>query len=208
METENFENPTTNKKSSLLKGLGLIILVIFLGAAAFVGGQLLNRQANPQAGGPNGPGLFLSGGPGGNTAGSSVELTVELKVTPAAELPTRQPDANGLYVSREDNSLFIGTGQITMIVSDEGGASSEFDGPVVEVVVTGQTQVYKEVIAPPAPPAEGVTEQVIQQKVAEGTIEEIGTDSNVTVWGRKVGDRIIADILVYSEPVIFSLPAP
>jgi hypothetical protein len=198
METENFENTTTNKKSSLLKWLGLIGVIVLLVAAAFVGGQLLNRQTNPQAGGPD---LFVSGGgPGGGS-------TIELKVTPAAELPTRQPEAGGLFVRREDNSLFIGTGQITMMVSAEGSSSANYDGPVVEVVVNGETQVYKEVSVPPPRPAEGETEQVIQQEVVEGTIEEIGEQSMVTAWGRKVGDRIIADILVYSEPAIFVGPA-
>ena len=202
METENFENTTTNKKLSLLKWLGLIVVVVLLVAAAFVGGQLLNRQASPQAGGPGeGPGLFISGGPDGGGGAA-----VELKVTPAAELPSTQPEAGGLFLRREDNSLFIGTGQITMMVSAEGGSSTDFDGPVVEVVVNGDTLVYKEVSTPPEMPAEGETEQVIQQEVEEGTIEEIGEQSMVTVWGRKVGDRIIADILLYSEPAIFVGP--
>ena len=93
------------------------------------------------------------------------------------------------------------------MVSAEGDSSTNYDGPVVEVVVTGETQVYKEVTNFPGPPAEGETVQVLQQEVAEGTIEEIGENSNVTVWGRKVGDRMIAEILVYSEPPIFVGPA-
>ena len=200
METEN----TTNNKPSLLKWLGLIVVVLLLVAAAFVGGQLLNR-ANPQAGGPGAPGIFASSsGPGGNAEG----ISIELKVTPAPELPTRQPDANGLFVNREDNSLFIGTGGITMMVSSEGTSSSSYDGPVVDIVVTGETRVYKESSNFPGPPAEGETVQVLQQEVVEGNIEEIGKDSHISVWGRKVGDRIIADILVYSEPAIMMMPAP
>lgn len=197
------ENPIPEKKSSLLKWIGLIVLVIVLVAAAFVGGQLLNRQGNLPGSGLNGPGIFVSGG----EVGSGETMAVQLQVTPAKELPTRQPDAGGLFVRREDNSLFIGTGQISMMVSSEGESSSDYDGPVVEVVVTGETQVYKEVSTFPGPPAEGETVQVLQQEVAEGNIEEIGENSSVTVWGRKVGDRIIADILMYSEPMIFSMPA-
>jgi hypothetical protein len=200
------ENTTPNNKSSLLKWLGLIVLVVLLAAAAFVGGQLLNPQANPQAGGPGGSGNF---GVSGEEGGNAERMEVALKVTPAAELPTTQPDAQGLFVRRDDNSLFIGTGDVTISMGPDAqsGPTSEFDGPVVEVVVTGETQVYKDVGTPPGPPPEGETEQVIQQEVAEGTIEEIGDTSHVTVWGRKVGDRIIADILVYSEPVIFVRPA-
>ncbi len=197
------ENPIPEKKSSLLKWIGLIVLVIILVAAAFVGGQLLNRQGSLQVNGLNGPGVFVSGG----DVGSGETMAVQLQVTPAAELPTRQPDAGGLFVRREDNSLFIGTGQISMMVSSDGESSSDYDGPVVEVVVTGETQVYKEVSTFPEPPTEGETVQVLQQEVAEGNIEDIGENSSVTVWGRKVGDRIIADILLYSEPMFFSIPA-
>ncbi|GAB4581645.1 MAG: hypothetical protein Fur0022_43940 [Anaerolineales bacterium] len=193
MATEN----TTHKKSSLLKWLGLLVLVVLLVAAAFVGGQLLNR-ANPQAGGPNGPGLVISG----QGSGGGERMEVQLQVTPAPELPTRQPDANGLFISREDNTISIGTGNVTMIIDSEGQSSSNYEGPVVEIVVTGDTQVYKEVNNFPGPPGTGETEQVIQQEVAEGSIEELGENSHVSVWGRKVGDRIIADILVYSEPVV------
>jgi hypothetical protein len=197
------ENPIPEKKSSLLKWIGLIVLVIVLVAAAFVGGQLLNRQGSLQVNGLNGPGVFVSGG----DVGSGETMAVQLQVTPAAELPTRQPDAGGLFVRREDNSIFIGTGQISMMVSSDGESSSDYDGPVVEVVVTGETQVYKEVSTFPEPPTEGETVQVLQQEVVEGDIEEIGVNSSVTVWGRKVGDRIIADILLYSEPMFFSIPA-
>lgn len=196
------ETPIPEKKSSLLKWIGLIVLVIILVAAAFVGGQLLNR-ANPLAGGPNGQGIFVSS----EGAGGGERMEVQLQVTPAPELPTRQPDATGLFVSREDNSLFIGTGNVTMMVNSEGEASSSYEGPVVEIVVTGDTQVYKEVSNFPGPPTDGETVQVLQQEVAEGTIEEIGDDGHVSVWGRKVGDRIIADILVYSAPVIVMMPA-
>lgn len=192
------------KKPAWPKWLALIALVLLLSAAAFVGMRMLNRQAALQNAGPDG---IVAFGPGGGPgAGGEVQAqSMEINVIPAEELPQTQPDAVGLFVRRDDNSLFIGTGQTMISISSEGGGepSANYDGPVVEVVVTGDTLVYKEVTTPPeGPPASGE----IQQEVEEGSIEEIGDSSAVLVWGRKVGDRIIADILVYSEPMIMMAP--
>jgi hypothetical protein len=42
--------------------------------------------------------------------------------------------------------------------------------------------------------------QKIQQVVEEGTLDEIGENSTITVWGRKTGERLIADVLLYTPP--------
>jgi hypothetical protein len=34
----------------------------------------------------------------------------------------------------------------------------------------------------------------------EGTLDDLNTQSFITVWGRRSGDRIIADILFYTNP--------
>jgi hypothetical protein len=47
------------------------------------------------------------------------------------------------------------------------------------------------------PPPEG---QKIQQVVEPGSLDDIGESSLITVWGKKTGDRIIADVLVYTSP--------
>lgn len=113
MGTEN-----TNNQSSLLKWIGLIVLVSLLVAAAFIGEQLLNGQLNPQ-----GVRNFVA----------------------AEELPQLPPDAFGLFVRREDNSLFVGTGGINIDAEIDGSPVFSFDGPVVEVVVNSKTSVYKDV---------------------------------------------------------------
>jgi hypothetical protein len=197
METGNSSN---SSKFSLFKWIGLILVIVLLVAAAFVGGQLLNREAGPQAlAGPGAGFTTAGGGPAGDTM-----QALAINIIPAEELPQTQPDAMGIFVSREDNSLFIGTGQMGMIVSSDGAEASH-DGPVVEVVVNGDTLIYKEVPPPmDGPPTSGE----IQQVVEAGTIDEIGDTSAITVWGRKVGDRIIAEILLYSEPMIFMAPGP
>ena len=47
---------------------------------------------------------------------------------------------------------------------------------------------------------------VVQQTVTEGSLDDLTSQSFVTVWGRKSGDRIIAEVLFISNPVIFKRP--
>jgi hypothetical protein len=70
-------------------------------------------------------------------------------------------------------------------------AEYEYSGPVVEVVVTAQTIIYENV----------TPEGQIQQIVKPGSLEGLGESSTVMVWGRETGERIIADIFVYTPPV-------
>jgi len=89
------------------------------------------------------------------------------------------------------------------VQSGEVETSSSHDGPTVEVVVTSQTKVYKDVTMKQfnGPPPQG---QKIQQVVEEGSLDEVGQDSLVIVWGKKTGDRFIAEILVYSLPELIT----
>jgi hypothetical protein len=63
------------------------------------------------------------------------------------------------------------------------------------VVIHNQTSLYEDITDLPGPLAIGD----IQQKVAEGTIGEIDATRRIAVWGRKTGDRIIADTLLYAD---------
>jgi len=76
---------------------------------------------------------------------------------------------------------------------------SDHDGPVVEIVVTSQTKLYKDVTMRQfdGPPPEG---QKILQVLEPGSSSQIGEASIITVWGKKTGDRFIAEIVVYSPP--------
>lgn len=206
MGTEELElSEIPNKKSSIGKWIALTVVVVLLVGAAFVAGQLLNRQ---QAGnlpfGPGGPVLFGSGGPGIEAGGNSVHV----HVIPPDEVPKTQPDATGLFDHVENNSIFVETGVDGFFISVENGnvTTSTGDGSntqIVEVVINSETTVYK-IVPPDAPPASGE----VKQKVTAGDINELGENSMVTAWGRKVGDRIIADVLLYSEPVIMMAPGP
>jgi hypothetical protein len=184
------------KKTTLIIA-GIIVLVALLAGAAFVGAQLLSGQGLPvQA---SAGGLKMALGQGGKA-----NQMFSLDIQPAKELPQTQADAKGLFDHRKDNSIFVGTGQVRMMAQkDQSGnvtTSSTHDGPTVEVVVTSQTTVYRDVTLKQfsGQPPSGK----IQQVVEPGSLDEIGQDSMITVWGKKTSDRFIADVLVYSLPFV------
>ena len=188
-----------NKKSIIVLG----ILVIVVGIAAFIGGRLLNQRAGPL-------GLGLPMGNGGDV------MSISIQITPAPELPRTEPETLGLFVERKDNSIVLGTvsmdtggrGVVVQAGGSEGeafaGSPVDNNGPKVEVVTTSDTIIYLETTQPDGPPSSG--NQVLQQTVAEGSLDDLTSQSFVTVWGRKSGDRIIAEVLLISNPVMFKRP--
>ena len=182
------------KKNILIFG-GIVGLVLLLAGAMYVGGRLLSGQGLPgiSSGGP----IVLDDG-----GGQQVRINVD-DILPARELPQTPAEARGVFDHRQDNSIFVGTGKVMLTVEEDPSGkvetSAEHDGPVVEVVVTAQTVVYQDVTMQQydgAPP-QG---QQIQQVIEPGTLDGLGESSTITVWGRKTGERIIAEVLVYSPP--------
>jgi len=206
METqtqEPIQEIPTPKKSKLPYFIG-VGLVILLAAATFVAGRYLNRGDGNSSEGPmggSGPSLSI-GGPGGDA--KSFKLDIE----PAEELPKTQPETQGLFVERKDNSIFVGTGNVTIMAKvGEGGGDpivdTDYDGDKVEVVISNDTIIYRDSTElDPEDPS-----KTVQQTVELGTIDDITPQSSITVWGRKAGDRIIADIIVFSSPFMMNAPA-
>jgi len=175
------------KRTVMIAG-AVVVFVALLGSAAFVGVQLLNGQ-----------GLL---GP------ASADGKVPLQLIPAQELPQTPADVRGVFDHRQDSSLFIGTGDAHIHAQrDRNGnmvqASSSYTGPLVEVVVSPQTAVYRDVTPQQfnnSPPAG----QNIQQAVEPGSLDEVGQPSIITAWGKRTGDRLIADVLVYTPPPVLN----
>jgi hypothetical protein len=192
-----------NKKLFIILG----IVVIVVGAAAFVAGRLLNQGVGPM-------GLGLPLGRGGN-------VSVSVQMEPASELPKTQPAVVGQFEERKDNTIIVssipmkagGGGVVVSVHKDNGGddnggestvgSPADNSGPKVEVVVTNETIIYKDTTEPPSPSGGN---QTIQQTVGEGSLADLSSNSFITVWGRKSGDRIIAEVLLYSQPVVFKRP--
>jgi len=183
-------------KKNILITSGIVVLLLLLAGAALIGGRLLRGQGLPglSSGGPQ----VITNPDGGQT----VRINAD-DIQPAKDLPQTAADVRGLFDHRDNNSLFVGTGQVKMMVqTDQSGnpqISSSHSGPTVEVVVTTQTTVYHDTTMEQfdGPPPSG---QKIQQVVQPGSLDEVGQDSTITVWGKKTGNRVIAEILVYTSP--------
>lgn len=178
-----------------------VLLVFVLAGAAYMGGRYL--QKSPQASG-GGNGITISNGPGGQTRHFSKN-----DILPAEELPKTSPDARGIYVRRQDNSIFVGTGKVQLnLAVKPGGApqtASSYDGPLVEVVTTAKTQIYRDETLQNLKDLPA-SETKLQQKVVPGSLDEVGQSSMIQAWGKKVGDRLVADVFVYSNPAILNAP--
>ena len=193
------------KRSVLVIG-GILMLVLLLAGAAFVGGRLLDKEQ------PAG----IAGGPIAVGEGGGAPVSIEVQMEGAEELPDAPPDVVGTFARREDNSIFVNeaSGGIAVSVNESeadaagGGIVVSESGPdtaggrQIEIVVTGDTIVYKDVTNLEGPPSS----RTIQQKVAPGSIDEIGENSVVLAWGERRGDRLVTRVLVYSEPVMITAP--
>jgi hypothetical protein len=192
-----------NKKLYLI----LAVAIVIVAAAAFVGGRLLNGRAGSL-------GLFPMAGKRGT-------VSISIQMTPAPELPKTEPDARGTFIERKDNTIVIqtfsdemGKGGVVLYTgsSGDGGGPAKSDGggnqgPQVEVVVTGETVIYHDATEMPSP-SEMSESTIVQQVVEKGSLDDLTSDSMLMVWGRKSGDRIIADVDMYSRPVVFMKKAP
>ena len=74
----------------------------------------------------------------------------------------------------------------------------EDSGVRVEIVVTSQTEIYKDVTQIPA----AVNGEIhnLQQAADEGTLDDLHSQSFLSIWGRRNGDRLIAEVLFYTNP--------
>jgi len=166
--------------------LTLSVLIVFAGAAAFIAGKMFNRGVSP-------PGSF---GPEGDG----------ISILPAEELPETPSEAEGLYVGRQDNIIRL---EADPPVGDgvSGSPVGIGGGPQVDVVITTATMLYRDTTQPPSRPASGNDPRVLQQTVEAGTLDDlIDSQSLVRVWGHRSGDRVIAEVLVYSNLVYLQKP--
>lgn len=179
---------------------GIALVVALLAGAAFVGARMLSAPQGAWAGG--GPGvrvmeLVVDGGSG--------PVSLKVRVEPAPELPDRPAAAAGVFVRRQDNSIFVGTGSITLDVEVDGTTGQRevnlgHSGPEVEVVVGRDTVVYREETEmPTANPEEMKSGEITIQQVIRpvDSLEEIGQNTELQVWGTKRGDRVVAEVVVY-----------
>ena len=192
-----------NKKIRTPWIIGGVLIVLLFAAAAFIGGHLLNKEAEASSGG------------------------IEINFTDAEEIPKTDPELVGLVTALDgdtftvqefsmNNTLgMIGeSGVIVQSIEIENPEDMdelhvpEFvgaDGPVTELVITHDTEIYRDTtFGEIAIIADGDTmpefPDEIKIKVEPGNADEIGTHSMVTVWGERSGDRVIASVILFQPP--------
>jgi hypothetical protein len=178
--------------------LGIVVLLVVLGAGAFTAMQLLAAQRQ-LADLPPGAMVFEDV----TDDGSGNPVTVKTIVLPAAELPQRPSEANGIVKRQVDNSYFVGTGEVSVsidVVNGETSTAVEHSGPEVEVVAGRDTQFYRDVTKVEFTASESKEQTIQQELAAVEQPEEMPEGAEIQVWGQKNGDRVTADVIVYSEP--------
>jgi hypothetical protein len=188
------------KRSALIAG-GIAVLALLLASAAFLGARMLSSPGSTAAD---------AGGGGGRVMEIAVDdgsgpVSLRIRIEPAPELPHRPAEAGGVFVRRQDNRFFVGTGDIELDVEVDGNTgeravSLSHSGPEIEVVVTRDTIIYQDEteISPGAPGSRKSGEMTIQQVIRPAdSLEEMGENSELQVWGERRGDRVVAEVLVF-----------
>ena len=175
----------------LLIGISLFILLV--GGAAFAAGRMINQGLNP---------LDLFG-----LTGNGISIVTE--ILPAEELPKTPPEVEGVFLERQDHIVFVqGSGFNQNPEGVEVGSPEDLQGgSKVEVVVTAETLIFRDTTQIPSERPSIDNNPPIQQTVKEGRLEDlIDSQTYIMAWGRRSGDRVIADILVYSFLGDFQTP--
>lgn len=145
---------------------GISLAVLLVLGAAFVGGHLLGRR--PQA--------------------------TRVTFLPPEELPERPPEASGLVKEIQGNLITMEVpGAVGGVVYfGPEGTRKEGEWRELQVVVTQETAIYRRVPPGPEEMSRGGT---VRQRVEEIPLSEIAPNDPIDVWGRKEGDRIVAEVI-------------
>ncbi|WP_420631339.1 hypothetical protein [Candidatus Leptofilum sp.] len=192
-----------NKRTFLMRSM-VFAVIILLAGGAYTAVQLLTPDDAGETAVASGGGRVMqsissqNGGP---------SVAVQTTILPAPELPDEPSAAFGILQSREDNTLLVGTGNIDLEVDvevnpDTGQESTTLipstDGPVLEVVLTPDTILYRDVTDLSLQPGQESGErEIVQQVRLVDSSDDITGNLELEVWGERRGDRIIATVLVY-----------
>ena len=181
----------------VLIGLGILGIVGLLAAGVFTAVQLLTPEE--EAGEASGATVFEEVIDDGSGNAISVKTIIE----PSPELPSEQAAVGGMYLREQDSSYFVGTVDILVASQTVNGVKSitsrNHSGPEVEVVVDHGTVFYEDVTEIDWNSAESAERHFVQELRPIERPAELSEAANLTVWGDKNGDRIVAQIVVISE---------
>ena len=192
--------------------IAIAVVVLLLTAAAFVGGGLLKKQHAADS----------------NTTGSGMFTAKELPQSPPEIVGmVSSVDGSSLFVQEfnmnENLGMTGGSGVVVNVEVLPPGDEPEnavpsikvdfpgSDGPITEVVISRQTKIYRDATMDDFEPvmvspgeSTGPIEQKfenIEQKVVEGSATELGANTMITIWGERTGDRVVASVILYTNPM-------
>jgi hypothetical protein len=168
--------------------------VLVLAGAAFMAMRLLATGQVMDGLGSGTRMQIMGGGPTG------AKMTYNIDINPAPELPKQSPQANGIITTLNDNSFMVqGGGKVLVSKSSDGTINAQSDGPSTEIVITQKTIIYRDATFDTHSPVNGEKVQQVIEPFAENQIEK---NNIARVWGSKSGDRLIADVILITLPVM------
>ena len=174
--------------TSVVVALVVVALVVVLANATQVGGPDLSSDRH----------YDVVSEPSGKVLAMTAVL---VDTVPAADMPAAPVDVAGVFVRREDDSVFVGTGIVEVSLGSANGNSSlpeaSYDGSLAEVVTTHETRIYQDDTLQQL--GGGAPSGPINQVLKSGSLDKIGRISMVSAWGEKRGDRLVVDVLVYAN---------
>ena len=195
-------------KRAILIGTAVLAVIVLLAGGAYTAVQLLAADAG------GGEETAVAAGSGKviqsvSSQNGGPSVAVQTTILPAPELPDEPAAAFGILESREDNTLLVGTGNIDLDVDVEvdpetGQESTSLipttDGPKLEVVLTPDTVIYRDVTDLSLQPGQESGErEVVQQLRLVNSPDDVTGSLEIEVWGEQRGDRIVATVLVYGS---------
>jgi hypothetical protein len=194
----------------IIVGIGLLVLLAggaYFGAQALVSRGTEEETAIASSNTNDGlSGIVLDQSEGQTPENGKSGQMMEIAVENAAELPERDPDTAGFVLQREDDTFLIGTGEpkISVEMNEDGTPNFSIngtEGPTVEVVITRDTQLFED--------ASDVTalfsgeSDTFQQEVKQiDSLDDVKENTTMQVWGTKRGERIVADVVVVTPPLV------
>jgi hypothetical protein len=173
-----------NKRNIIILTVSILGIAVLAGAA-YLATRLINHQV--AAGGA--PVGIRAGEPG--PAGKPM-IQQGPTIVPSELIPQRDPNVTGQVASIKDNSIFVS------VVVLEGVMDPKMqDLPPTEVVVTQDTKIFKSAGTESVTDASGKTVEKKKEELV--TIDVLGKDYIVNIWGEKRGDRYYADVITYIE---------
>ncbi len=131
------------------------------------------------------------------------------QMQPAPELPTAQPAVRGFVVKHDANNLVVQIGNPNFGQGQGNGQRPTpngtprprptvvGEGTDVTVTVTSDTVIYQDVTF--ANLNGQRPSGAMQQKVEKSSLDALGDNERVTVWGDQNGSEITAKVIVYTQ---------